>query len=139
MTFYYPKFTKGKIASLLSNPKTPAWSKSLYDWCMWHANQVRIETRKRVSAWNAAGGPSSMWKYYQAWVHLHRMYVQLYKALIGADATTAWYMFFHAKQAEARVDFLCTKWRQSTYPLEMTEALEEVHAKRALTAKFVYA
>jgi hypothetical protein len=48
-------------------------------------------------------------------------------------------MFDHAKQAEARVDFLYTKWRQSLYPLEMTEALEEVHAKRALTAKFGYA
>jgi len=139
MTFLFPEVTKEEVAYLLSNPKTPVWSKSLSDWCEWHANQVGIETRKRVSAWNAAGGPSSMWKYHQAWVHLHRMYVQLYKALIGADATTAWYMFFHAKQAEARVDFLCTKWRQSTYPLEMTEALEEVHAKRALTAKFVYA
>jgi hypothetical protein len=128
--------TEGKVASLLSNPKTPDWSKSLSDWCEWHANQVGIETRNRVSAWNA-GGLSFMWKYYQAWVHLHQMYVQLYQALIGADATTAWHMFFHAKQAEAR----CTKLRQSTYPLEMTEALEEVHAKRAwaMTEKFVYA
>jgi nicotinic acid mononucleotide adenylyltransferase len=70
---------------------------------------------------------------------LHQMYVQLYQALIGADATTAWHMFDHAKEAEARVDFLCTKRRQSTYPLEMTEALEKVHAKRTLTAKFGYA
>ena len=67
-----------------------------------------------------------MWQYYQAWVDLHEMYVQLYKALIDADAK-AWDKLDHVKQAEARVDFLCRKWKQSTYPLEMTEALEEVH------------
>jgi hypothetical protein len=137
MTFSFHRITEGEVAYLLTTPKTQPWSRSLYDWCEWHANQVGIDTRKRVSAWNA-GGPSLMWQYYQAWVHLHRMYVQLYQALIGADAT-AWDMFDHAKKAEARVDFLCTKCRQSTYPLEMTEALKEVHAKRALTAKFGYA
>ncbi len=137
MTFLFPQITEGEVAYLLTTPKTQAWSKSLCDWCEWHANQVGIETRARVSAWNA-GGLSFMWQYHQAWVDLHQMYVQLYQALIDADAT-AWHMLDHAKQAEARVDFLCTKWRQSTYPLEMTEALEEVHAKRALTAKFGYA
>jgi hypothetical protein len=163
MTFSFHRITKGEVAYLLTTPKTQAWimsldewckwhanqvgietqawSMSLDEWCEWHANQVGIETQALVSAWNA-GGVDFMWKYHQAWVHLHRMYVQLYQALIGADAT-AWDMFDHAKEAEARVDFLCKKWRQSTYLLKMTEALEAVHAKRAraraMTEKFVYA
>ena len=123
---------KNDVAYLLTTPKTQDWSKSLNAWCDWHFHQVLIETRARVSAWNE-GGLSFMWQYYQAWVDLHEMYVQLYKALIDADAK-AWDKLNHVKQAEARVDFLCRKWRQSTYPLEMTEALEKVHAKRALAA-----
>jgi hypothetical protein len=141
MTFSFHRITKEEADYLLTTKPTPEdWSKSLSEWCKWHAIQVEIETQNLGSAWNA-DGPSFMWWYFHACVHLHRTYVQLYQALIGAADATARDMFDQAKDAEARVDFSYKKWRQSTYHLEMTEALEAVQAKRAkaMTAKCVCA
>jgi hypothetical protein len=141
MKIAFHRITKEEADYLLTTKPIPEdWSKYLSEWCEWHAKQVGIETQNLDSVLDA-DGPSFMWWYYHDCVHLHQTYVQLYQALIGAADATARDMFDQAKDAEARVDFSYKKWRQSTYHLEMTAALEAVQAKReeAMRAKFVCA
>ena len=140
MKIAFRRITKEDVDYLLTTKPTPKdWIKILSEWREWHAKQVGIETQNLDSALDA-DGPSFKWWYYLHCVHLHETYVQLYQALIGAADATIRDMFDQAKDAEALVDFSYKKWRQSTYHLEMTAALEAAQAKReAMPAKLVCA
>ena len=83
----FPKMTTALVLSLLAYPKTQPWVESLEAWCEWHVHQVQREVQARVRA--SDKGNRWMWKYYQARVELHEAYVELYRALIDADAN-AW-------------------------------------------------